>query len=185
MPKKELVNLIVETFGLPERPRYSEIPKDRILDWMQTGDVEALGAIYSFVTKPEYYNRITPALTLVEYVEFIIRYFDCCLRLNPDSDWAHTRYEAGWDLASWFAKLWQDQSNYQESLKQIKDWLAILYKKGGVEIRRCIVDATLEHLFDNKRICYFFEDWKKDAELAVAYAEATEYVRRLKNMKGM
>lgn len=184
MPEAELVKLIVETFGLPEQPRYSAIPKEQLLDWMWTNDVDALGALYFFIMKPAYANRIQPALTLPEYREFILRYFDHCLRLNPDGDWVHTRYEAGWDLASWFAKLWQDRNASRETLQQIKNWLATLYKEANGEIRRCIVDATLEHLFENRAISRYFADWKKDAELAVAYAEAAEWVKLPKKTKG-
>jgi hypothetical protein len=43
MPESEVIKLIVETFGLPEQPKHSAIPKSLVLDWMQVDDVETLG----------------------------------------------------------------------------------------------------------------------------------------------
>jgi hypothetical protein len=134
------------------------------------------------ITKPRYSQRIQPALTFQEYKEFLVRYFDCCLRLNPDGEWAHTRYEAGWDLASWFGALWQNQDIPRQSLQEVKNWLASVYRQGDTELKRCIVDATLEHLFESREIARFFSDWKKSPDLATAYAEATEWVKGKKQL---
>lgn len=175
MPQEGLMDLIVGIFGLPERPRDAEIPKELLLEWMQTNDIEVLGVLYAFTSKPEYAKRIQPPLTLPEYRDFLLRYFEYCLRLNPDGEWAHTRYEAGWDLVSWFTKLWQEKEASHETLRKIKTWLASLYKDADADTRRCVVDATLEHLFENREISRFFADWKDDADLAIAYAAATEW----------
>jgi hypothetical protein len=170
MPDTELLTQIVETFE--SKSLCLEIPKPLLLDWMQTDDIEVLGAIYSFVMEPVCAHRIQPGLTLQEYSEFIFRYFGYCLRLNPEGKWSHTRYEAGWDLARWFAILWRERDVYQETLQQIKYWLAKLYKEENIEVRVCIINATLEHLFENRTIFRFFSDWQQDPDLAVAYTEA-------------
>jgi hypothetical protein len=56
-------------------------------------------------------------------------------------------------------------------------WLGRLYKEGDADIRRCIVHATLEHLFEQEPIRKFFADWKNDEVLAVAHAEASEWYK--------
>ncbi|MDB0568782.1 hypothetical protein AB6Q13_21270 [Ralstonia solanacearum] len=184
MSEEILVKLIVDTFGVPEKPQQLDIPKASLLDWMRTDDVEVLGAIYAFISKPEYAKRVQPALTLQEYGDFILRYFDCCIRLNPSGEWAHTRYEAGWDLAAWFARLWREGDASRKTLEKIKAWLANLYKEADEEIRRCIVDATLEHLLENREITQFFSDWKGDVDLSIAYAEAAAWAKKSRGTRG-
>ena len=53
-----------------------------------------------------------------------------------------------------------------------KNWLADLYKGSPEEIRTCIVQATLEHLLEQKHFREFFADWKNDPVLRRAYEEA-------------
>lgn len=178
MSARTLTSEIVNEFGLPESPRHSGIPKQRVLEWMRADDLEALGALYSFVTKGDYANRVQPSLTFNEYWTLVARYFEKCFRENPSGEWAHGRYNAGWDLASWFGKIWGDGSVPHDAKTQIKEWLATQYKKGDTDIRRCLVDATLEHLFENREIARFFDDWKKDPELAIAFQEAADWIAK-------
>ena len=174
MVNPNLPERIVEEFGLPEHAKRSIIAKQTIVDWMASDDLEALGALYSFLVESRYAARIKPALTFADYWRFISRYFERCLREDPSGEWAHSRYETGWDLASWFAKIWEDSSVSLEEKADIKAWLATQYRSGNSEVRRAIVDATLEHLFENREIERFFEDWK-DGDLSIAYTEAAQW----------
>ena len=176
MPSQSLVTSIIEEFGLPESPRDSTIPKQKVLEWMGADDLEALGALYSFVTKPEYAERIRPPLTYADYWAFIAKYFAACLRENPDGEWSHGRYDAGWDLARWFGTIWEDSTVPENAKGQIREWLATQYRQGDAATKRAIVDATLEHLFENRKIARFFGDWKDDPELSIAFKEASEWV---------
>jgi hypothetical protein len=178
MHMADLTKVIVDEFGLPENPKQSAISRNTVLDWMQSDDLEALGALYSFVMKANYASRIQPALALTDYWQFISQYFARCLRENPDGDWVHSRYQAGWDLATWFALLWRDQASSREVLLDIKEWLGNIYRDAEDPIKRCIVDATLEHLFENKEIARFFSDWEKVPGLSTAYSEAREWITK-------
>lgn len=62
-------------------------------------------------------------------------------------------------------------------LEDLKVWLGGLYKEGDSEIRTCVVQATLEHLFENEQMRNLFSDWRNDEVLAVAYEEASEWYR--------
>jgi DNA-binding transcriptional MerR regulator len=62
-------------------------------------------------------------------------------------------------------------------LDDLKAWLGRLYKEGDPDLRICIVQATLEHLFEKKQIRKFFDDWKNDEVLAVAHEEASEWYK--------
>ena len=177
MTTSNLADVIIEEFGLPERPKTSVIPKQKVLDWMDSDDVEALGALYSFATDPNYSGRIQPGMTFWEYWKLISRYFERCFHENPSGEWAHGRYDAGWDLAGWFVKIWQDQTISEDAKTEIKQWLGKQYVMGNAEVRRCLVDSVFEHIFEKPDIARYFSDWKTEPDLSMAYGEAAEWVK--------
>jgi hypothetical protein len=169
---RELVDRIYEALGSPEEPRPTPISQDTLKRWIASDDIDALGAIHAALHKPSYARRVTPPLNFDEYASFALHYLARCLKENPDSEWASTRYEAGWELASWFSELWDDASKPRTILTEIKALLADLYRSGDDALRRAIVNATLEHLFERREIATFFEDWERDPLLASAYRDA-------------
>jgi hypothetical protein len=54
---------------------------------------------------------------------------------------------------------------------------ALTYEDGDAEIRTSIVQATLEHLFEHRDVRKVFSGWQKDAVLAEAHAEASEWYK--------
>ena len=62
-------------------------------------------------------------------------------------------------------------------LNDLKVWIGRLYKEGDPDIRIYIVQATLEHLFEQEQLREFFSDWKDDKILAVAHEEASEWYK--------
>jgi hypothetical protein len=168
----ELQNLI-EQFGLPEAPKTHQITKDLVTKWMQSSDIEVLGALYAFLMDSKYSKRIFPGVTLQEYMDFITHYFERCLIEDAEGNWAHGRYAAAWDFASWFGALWKDKNIEKEDLRRLKSWLGDVYVRADNDIKHCIVTGTLEHLLEDREIAVFFSDWKKDKLLADAYSEAS------------
>lgn len=154
------------------------IPKTDVLllndlrKWMASSDIEILGFIHAMLHDGRF--RTEPPLQQTDYVKFIQHYFERCLRENPDGEWADSRYSAGGDLVNIFVSLWRDSSVPRPILTDLKTWLEKLYKEGSQEIRTCIVQATLEHLFEQKDIRKFFSDWQKDQVLKVAHDAASE-----------
>ena len=166
---------VIEEFGTHDQPRESAIPKEKVLSWTNSADLETLGAVYAFVTEARHAARVSPPLTFDEYWKFVSAYFARCFRENPRGEWAHSRYEAGWDLASWFASAWKDEAIASDAKVDIKRWIGEQYVSGGPEVRRCIVDAALEHIFEDKSAATFFDDWRSDPILSTAYREATQW----------
>jgi hypothetical protein len=56
-----------------------------------------------------------------------------------------------------------------------KHWLADIYKRGSNDVRKCIIQATLEHLLEQGAFRRFFDDWIRDPVLRKAYEEALEW----------
>jgi hypothetical protein len=174
----QLVKEIVGSFGLPEAPKSDRISAARVKEWMKADDIEALGALYTYILDPQYSRRIEPPLSLEDYHLFVLQYYTRCFRENPDGEWSDSRYSAGWSLVNWFKGLWKDNSVPRSALADIKDRLSLLYKEGDEELRTCIINATLEHLFENAEIARYFADWRLDPLLSKAYGEASEWVEK-------
>lgn len=160
-----------------EQPPTTPVSKKTVLRWMESRDMEALGATYTFIFEPKYYQRIRPPLTFSQGYRFTKKYYERCFLENPEGEWTNNRYEAGWDLVNWFAFLWRDATAPRSALGELKKWMAKLYKEGDQDLRRCLVNATLEHLFEQPKIRRLFDDWKADPVLSVAHAEALEWVK--------
>jgi hypothetical protein len=169
------MDLAKEIMSSMERLRGSgaAIEAAQVKRWMSSSDIDVLGAAYNFVMDDRYYKKIRPALTIQDYKSFLFLYYERCLRENPQSSWADSRYSAGWDLANWLNSLWKD--GYKEVLGEARDWLAALYKSADPEIRICIVNATLEHVLDNRAIARVFKGWEDDPVLRTAYCDALDW----------
>src|SRR5260221_6426555 len=75
------------------------ISLDQLRVWMTAPDVESRGAVHAMLAQEQVRSCITPPLPWDDYFKFVKDYLFRCLRENPGSDWASTRYEAGWELA--------------------------------------------------------------------------------------
>jgi hypothetical protein len=167
-PLQEITSELTGEFG--SRP----IARQRVLDWMQTDDIECMGAIHSVIT--EHYDRVQPALQFDEYHSFVLTYFQRCLLEDPQSEWAATRYGAGHAFIGWFVWAWRRPERRTSTIPELKEWLAALYLAGDADVRTALVQATLEHLFENPEVVEYFSDWREHPVLSTAYDEAMEWV---------
>jgi hypothetical protein len=170
----QLQRIIAKFWDAPENaewtPKTQNIPLDELREWMGSSDMEIMGFAYAMMCGKRL--RIEPAMSVEESVGFFKRYYERCLHENPDGKWSDFRYSIGYDLVSLFGNLWWDQEVPRELLVDLKGMLARLYKAGDEEIRTSIVQATLEHLVEQKPIRKFFSDWTRDPVLKIAYEEA-------------
>lgn len=169
---------IVAELLVPATEFLPRIPKQQVMEWMRSGDIEALGALSTLMMDARHYNRIEPALSIDDSYPFWTRFYERCLKENPDGDWSETRYGAGRELVGWFESLWTDADTPPTILAELKAWLSHLYLEGDDELRLCIETATLEHLFENVAIARFFSDWKMDPVLAGAYERSMDWGMR-------
>jgi hypothetical protein len=142
---------------------------------MQAEDADTLGALYVFLSKPEHANRVTPPLDFDPVFDFMLRYYEFCLKTNPENRWANSAYSAGGDLVGWFVSMW-DNGRDKKYLNAIKSRLAELYISGSADLKKCIEHAIIEHLFERKSIREFFEDWRDNPQLRPAYEEGMLWV---------
>jgi hypothetical protein len=153
------------------------VNRDSVRTLMKDDDLEVLGVVYAFVTEGS--RRIQPPLQFDELFHFITEYYTRCLKEDvSNTQWANTRYSAGHDLVNWFVILFNDKSIKESYVLNLRDWIAQLYREGDEELRTALVTATLEHLFEQKKIRKLFEEWKNDSILKPAYDQALQWVTR-------
>ena len=99
---------------------------------------------------------------LDEYLKFVRHYYSRCFLENPDGERSHSRYSAGADLVNILAIHWSNPDVPKSVMGDWKQWLADIYKRGSDDVRKCIVQATLEHLLEQGALRRFFDDWLKD-----------------------
>jgi hypothetical protein len=157
-----------------EKSQQSTVPIDarEVRLWLSSTEIEILGAAYSFIMTPRFSSGITPPLTLSDYKDFLLTYYERCFREDPQSEWASSRYSAGWDLANWIHSLWEQ--GHKDVVGELKAWLAEVYREGDPSLRECIINATLEHVFSSRAIAKFFQDWSRDPVLEPAYRAALD-----------
>ena len=167
-PLEEITSELTGEFGC------RLIARKRVLQWMRTYDIDCMGALHSLIT--DHYDRIQPALQFDEYHPFVLTYLERCFLEDPQSEWAETRYGAGHTFNGWFVGWWRDPARRTSTVPELKEWLAALYVSGDADVRKALVAATLEHLFENPEVAEYFSDWREHAVLSTAYDEAMEWV---------
>jgi hypothetical protein len=176
---ESLQDIIDKLWTTPEDaewiPKTDTVALSDIQRWMASSDIEILGFTSGIFANGRF--RVEPSITIDEYVRFTKHYYGRCLRENPEGDWSDSRYAAGTDLVNIFASLWRDTSVPRPVLEDLKAWLGSLYKDGDSDLRTCIVQATLEHLFEQEPIREIFADWLDDEVLAEAHREASEWYK--------
>lgn len=173
----------IKTELLSEHPSAS-ISGVRVLEWMKSDEIEVLGATSALLEDPTHRQRIELGIPFHDYQRFYLRFFERCIRENPDGEWSDSRYLAAHGLVAWFNGLWKDPQVPRAALNEIKLLLEKLYREGDEEIRCCIVTGALEHLLVNRQILKFFYNWKSDETLRSAYNEALGYAQELRDKEG-
>jgi hypothetical protein len=173
------MELLEQVVGAREAVRAGapSIARSDVLRWMESADLEVLGAVYHTIGDNTYAAKIQPPLRPAEAESFIKRYLGRCLLEDSKGQWSHSRYAAGWDLVGWIVNSWKTKDRDVSALAPWKVWLADMYRRGDQAVRDCLITATLEHLFEQQGMRTAFADWKKDPELRTAYELGAEWVR--------
>jgi hypothetical protein len=149
------------------------LDRSTILRWMQTNDIEAMGALMDLLGEKVHQQRVQPPLAFDDIYPFVKNYYERSLSENPDGEWSDSRTTAGWNFAKWFIQLWEDDSVSRNVLSDLKAMLEKLCRKGGPDLCYALTTAVLEHLFQRAEIKAYFVDWQPDPLLRLAYDEAS------------
>jgi hypothetical protein len=128
----EDLNSILASFGDPESPNVGQLKRNVVLGWMQSQDINTMGAIYSLLLKRVYTSRIDPPLTFEDYKDLFLRFYERCITedsaLADDLDsFVLSRYTAAHDFTRWFISVFQDNQIPRHQIDEINNWLRQLY----------------------------------------------------------
>jgi hypothetical protein len=157
--------------------RPTEPPPSRaeVIQWMNSEDLEVLGALCSLVWDKERRSRIQPPLTFEDCHQFLMRYYRRCILEDPEGEWVDSRYSAAGDLARWFNLIWRDSTLPRSALPEIKTLFAGLCREGDNDLRTCVETAGLEHMINDPAVAEYFSDWLLDPVLKAPYVEVLSW----------
>ena len=113
----------------------SAIPKSNVIQWIASDDPEVMGAAYQLLVDATLANRIAPTPSFDEIFEFFLRYYEFCLRRDPQGEWVDNRFTAGCELVRVFVSYWNKgiDEKYFVSMKSL---LRRLYLEGSPDYGR-------------------------------------------------
>jgi hypothetical protein len=145
------------------------IPLSQLLEWFSLQDLELRGLIYAYLNRPGALDRVQPAIDVKSYDAWVLKYLFECFEINQESEWIHSRYEACWDLASWFKlKLKAEDLQF---VTELKHFLEIRLKEDPKSYE-AIVNGILEHVVKESGASKVFKSWAKDPVLSKALSDA-------------
>jgi len=147
--------------------------------WMQSDDLQILGLVVQAFVDYGDLERIEPRLDMQVVYDFLLKYYERCIREDPQCEWADRRYVVGDHIVPWYhgAPETGDEPR-QEFLTRVKQLLARLYLDGDEDVRDAIVCGTIEHILEQPRWREFFKDWCDDPILRGAYDYAMEWAAK-------
>ncbi|WKB56134.1 hypothetical protein [Eleftheria terrae] len=164
----DLLGDLIETFE-----GKGSIPLAKVHEWLNAEDIEVCGAAYAYFERLDCVERIEPRLTHDEFDVFVLRYLQRCIVEGGHHDWAHSRYEAAWALASWFTLTFSKDAR-NDRLKELRLWLERTYLDRA-DLRSVIINGFLEHVVSHRGMAEFFKGWRCNTELAAALRRAKEW----------
>jgi len=175
MSADERASILARVAALCDDPGAEVLPLALFSSWWSSSDLEVQGAVYALMNKAGRGLRIDPWPSGEVVARFFRSYLARCIHEDPNTDWTYSRYEAGWEVASWMASL--DGTGDAGELLRNRDWLADLYLGGSAEERTALVNAALEHIFERPSLRSLFRDWKDHPVLSKAYEDAALWVK--------
>ena len=140
------------------------LDRERVRAWLDSDDLEVLGAANRLLFFKEHGARVTPPLTFDECFRFRKHYYERCLTEltfdDYEGEWADVGFDLNHQIVYWFQDLYADKSVPRPFLDELKTWLKqmILESAGGNHLATAVTD----HLLERKKTAKFFADWPND-----------------------
>jgi len=176
-PEDVSVDEIFEAFGGKSGKVDRTISLEVVEGWMRSSDIHVRGCLYTMLVDSVRFKHVSPPLEAERVSEFVVDYLIDCVARDPESEWADSRYLAGHALAAWMKQFLSGDIQSAEALRRTKKRLEALYREGDDGARDAIVNAVLEHAFEDRSLKKYFDDWARDPALGEAYRLAQDWSR--------
>lgn len=141
--------------------------------WMTTENLESMGAVVSFLYG--HHELIDDMPTMEAIIDLSLRFYERCLRENPNGLYAPSRYLAGRAFVRWYRMMRRDEAVPESVLTRGRKMLRRVYEEGDKETRKAVIQGALEHLLETPEIRADFDEWRREPSLRAAYREALEW----------
>ena len=81
------------------------ILKATVLAWLHSDELEVRGAAEYVLMERDACKRVHPYLSARDYVDFMMPYYERCLKENPDGEYAPSSFMAGAEIVGGFLLL--------------------------------------------------------------------------------
>lgn len=145
----------------------SPLARKTVRSWMDSRDIEVLGATHRLLFDKEHLSRVTPTLDFYEIACFRQKYYGRCLRESAggDTDWQWA--DEGWDLTHgivyWVGDLLRDENLDPSVSGEPLRWLERMLRENHNEL---LPIAVYDHLLSDHKIAGIFVFWKDDPNLS-------------------
>lgn len=143
------------------------IPRQLVREWIQRSANSDDDAMLYKLTR-EASNRIKPPLETAETCVLIQRYLLGCIRQNPGSGIALSRYEAAGELEAWFDHV-ASMEDTRDVIQGVVSEVTTLFLTGDQDVRRAIETGFLEHVLEQATMRPLFSHWAHDERLQEAW----------------
>ena len=148
------------------------LPRALIKSCMTSYDIHLLGAVNSVLGMPQHVGRISPKLDIRSILIFKMHYCERCITEDPKSEWADSRYSAGWDFATWILSQYHKSTILNADIMSVEQWLKGVFLKNSSQVRICLTRTILAEILRERKIRLLFEDWEKHPDLQAAIHSA-------------
>jgi hypothetical protein len=153
------------------------VSKRRFSEWQRSDDPDVLGALYWAAA--HHWSRIDPSISRDDLERLLVRLTRATLNRPGKTMYGLTDHAAVRTYCGFMAECYKNRADPDADacLKLAVRNLGTLYRNASVPQRRCLVDAGIEHLFEQPGMQTYFERWRRDKILAKAFYESLEWAR--------
>ena len=141
--------------------KFAPLDRERVRAWMNSEDIEVLGATDQLLFFKRHLERVAPPLSFKECFSFRKRYFTRCLtELTTDDlhelEWADVGTDLTHQIVYWFQALAVDESVPRSYLDEMVLWLKQMRLESSQG--ELLGIAVSDHLLSWKKTAKFFAD---------------------------
>lgn len=152
---------------------------EEVKRWLKSADIDVAGATFTFLLEPEHFRKVKPDIRQDVFLNISFDFLEECMRRDPKSEWAPSRYEAAHTLNNLIRKSWTEIS--PRLAEWIKGRLGQFYLSSDDSVRLSLETGTLEHLFEDREIRQYFSGWNNDQGLRGAFQRSCDWSPELRS----
>ena len=146
----------------------SPLGRKTVRNWMNSRDIEILGAVNRLLFDKEHWPRVVPPLSDYEISCFRQKYYGRCLlessQGETDWQWADQGFDLTHGVVYWIRDWLRDESIEPELKVEPLHWLARMLN--DPMCGKGLKTAVYDHLIEERKVRRYFAHWRDDPKLS-------------------